>query len=80
MILNIRVIPKASRPRVKQEIGNLKVYLTKPAQNGLANTQLIEILSRHLKVKKYRIKILKGHTSRNKIIEIDDAPEFTHRK
>jgi len=71
MILNIRVIPKSSRTQVKQESGKLKVYLTKPAQEGEANAQLIDILSRHLKVKKYRIKILKGHTSRNKIIEID---------
>lgn len=80
MILNIRVIPKASRPRVKQESGNLRVYLTKPAQNSLANTQLIEILSDYLKVKKYQIKILKGYTSRNKIIQIDNVPEFTHKK
>jgi len=71
VILNIRVIPKASRNLIKKENDSLKAYLTKPAKNHLANKQLIELLARHLKVKKYQIKIIKGEKARNKVIEID---------
>ena len=70
MILSVRVIPKASRNLVKEDAGGYKVYLTKPAQDGLANSQLIGLLSEHLKIRKYRIKIIKGDKSRNKLVEI----------
>ena len=72
MILNVRVAPKASRNLVKKCQDHLKVYLTKPAQDGLANAQLIDLLSEYLKVKKYQIKIIKGDKSRDKLIEIND--------
>jgi len=70
MILTVKVVPKASRNLVKEEANGLKVYLTKPAQDGLANEQLVHLLSEHLKIKKYRIKIIKGDKSRNKLVEI----------
>jgi uncharacterized protein (TIGR00251 family) len=73
MILHIRVVPKSGRAAVKEEGGGWKVYLTRPAQDGLANKQLVEVLSEHLKIKKYRIKIIKGEKSRNKTIEVDDG-------
>lgn len=79
MILNIRVIPKASRNFIKKENNSLKAYLTKSPQNGLANRQLIEILAQYLKVKKYQIRIIKGEKSRDKVIEIDASPD-TYRK
>lgn len=70
MILNLRVTPGSSRSLVKEEAGLLKVYLTRPAQQGEANSQLIDLLSKYLKVKKYQIKIIKGDKSRNKTVEI----------
>ena len=73
MILNIRVIPRASRNLVKKEADGLKVYLTKPPEEGLANAQLIDLLAEYFKVKKYQVKIIKGVNSRNKLIEIFDA-------
>ncbi len=73
MNLNIRVIPKASRSLIREENDSLKVYLTKAAQDGLANKQLIELLAAHLRVKKYQIKIIKGEKSRNKVVAIDTS-------
>ncbi len=55
----------------KKENNSFKAYLTKTAHDGLANKQLIELLSGYLKVKKYQIRIIKGEKSRNKVIEID---------
>lgn len=71
MIIFVRVHPKASKIQVIKESGGFKVYLTKPAIDGLANEQLIELLSSYLKVKQYQIKIIKGLKSRNKIVEIN---------
>lgn len=71
MILNIRVVPKANRNFIKKEDSYLKVYLTKPAQNGLANKQPVDLLAEYLNIKKYQIKILKGERSKNKLIEIE---------
>jgi len=70
-ILSIRVVPKASRNFIKEENGSLKAYLTKPAQNNLANKQLVELLAEYLGVKKYQIKILQGEKSRDKVVEIN---------
>jgi len=71
VILNIRVIPKASRDFIKKENNRYKVYLTKPAHSGLANKQLIELLAEHLHLKKYQLRIIKGEKSRDKVVEID---------
>ena len=71
MIFSIRVSPRSSRNHVEQIKDTLKVYLTKPAQEGLANAQLIDILSKHFKIKKYQISIKSGAKSRNKLVEIN---------
>jgi uncharacterized protein (TIGR00251 family) len=79
VILNIRVIPGASRNLIKKKDAGLKVYLTKPAQDNLANKQLIDLLSEHLKVKKHQITIIKGEKSRDKVIKINDSGESTEK-
>ena len=80
MKINVRVIPRASRREVKTENKNLKVYLTRPAVDGEANIQLIEVLADHFKVKKYNIEIVQGHRSRNKVIRIEDARTCRFKK
>jgi uncharacterized protein (TIGR00251 family) len=73
MNFDVRVSPKASRNLVKNEGGIIKVYLTKPAADGQANAQLLELLADYFKVKKYQVQILKGHNSRNKIVSVSYA-------
>jgi uncharacterized protein (TIGR00251 family) len=73
MKLKERVVPKASRVQVKKGPDSLKVYLTRPALDGQANQQLIEVLAEYLKLKKYRLAIVSGHNSRSKVIEVEDA-------
>jgi hypothetical protein len=72
MIIQIRVVPKSSKALVRETDGVYKVYCTRPAVDGQANTQVVELLSEHLKVKKYRIRIVRGATSRTKSVEIVD--------
>jgi uncharacterized protein (TIGR00251 family) len=73
MKINVRVVPRASRLEVKNDNGILKVYLTRPAVDQQANTQLIEVLAKHFKAKKYQIEIVQGLNSRNKVIRIEDG-------
>ncbi len=72
MIINVKVVPKSSRIKVTQDGQNYKVHLTKPAVDGQANDQLIEVLADYFQVKKYQVEIVKGDTGRNKIIKIDE--------
>ena len=73
MIFEVRVNPRASRNHVERQGRKLKVYLTKPAVEGLANAQLIDLLSAHFKIRKYQISIKSGARSRNKLVEINAA-------
>lgn len=73
MIFNVRVTTRASRNRIEQSGNKLKVYLTKPAVSGLANAQLMDLLSRHFKIKKYQVNIKSGERSRHKLVEINAA-------
>ncbi len=73
-VFNIRVTLKASRARIiPVNKGGFKVYLTKPAHDGQANEQLIELLAEHLDLKKYQVSIIKGLKARDKIVEITPA-------
>ncbi len=70
--LSVKVIPKSSRVEVVGfENGMLKVKLTAPAEAGKANKQLIEVLAKHFRVPKRAITILRGETSRQKVVEIE---------
>jgi uncharacterized protein (TIGR00251 family) len=69
MKFQIKVQPNSSKQQIQTDIdGKIqKVYLQKPAIDGKANKELEKLLSKHYKAK---AKIIKGHTSKNKTIEI----------
>lgn len=75
MKIKIRVLPRSSKNEVVGEMadGTLKVKLTAPPVDGKANEALLELLAEHFGVKKNKIKLVGGLTSKNKIIELDDA-------
>ena len=52
--------------------GVLTVFLSQRAVDGAANEALIEALANHFGVRKTDVTIVRGHTSRHKIVEIDD--------
>jgi len=68
--LDIKVVPNAKKNKLIEESGRLKVYLMAQAVEGRANAALIEFLAEHFKVKKSAVKIVRGLTSREKIVEI----------
>ena len=69
--IEIKVEPRSSRRSISGIMDNrLKVKLTAPPVDNAANEQLIEIISEETGVKKSSIRIIKGHSSKNKVIEI----------
>ncbi len=72
MQLEVRVIPKAGRRELKEEGGILKVWVTSPASGGRANRELIEVLAEHFGVPKSMVRILRGKSSRRKLVEVQN--------
>ncbi len=71
VLIEVRVEPRSSAKEIAGVIGNrLKVRLTAPPVDGAANKQLIEVLSEETGIKKSSITILKGLSSREKLVEI----------
>lgn len=68
---NITVKPGTSQGKVVTTSPNeLTVYLRAKAHDGEANEALIKALSKHFKVAKTTITIVRGAKSRQKIVEI----------
>ena len=69
--IQVKVHPRSSRRGIEGvEGGIVKVYLVSPPTEGAANKELIEVLSDALGVKKSSIQILRGTSSRHKLIAI----------
>jgi uncharacterized protein (TIGR00251 family) len=67
----VKVQPRSARNQINGEVeGVLKVKLTAPPVDGEANQALINFFSKSLGIPKKDVILLKGETSRNKLIEI----------
>ena len=81
-ILNVRVHPKASRNQVGGlEEGALQVRVTAPATKGKANAGMISLLAETLGVSKSQLEIVRGHSSKDKVVSIETLTEQeVHRR
>ena len=71
MNINIKVIPNSSKTEVVEEQDNfLKIKLKASPQKGKANADLIKFLAKKYQVSKSQVEIIKGLTSRNKLVRI----------
>ena len=68
---NIRVTPHARQNKIVESDGFLRVYTTVAPENGRANDAVIKALAKYFCVAKSQIKIVRGDTARDKVIEID---------
>ncbi|GMT43514.1 MAG: hypothetical protein IEMM0003_0333 [bacterium] len=71
----VHVKPNASKIAVEKDNDNVRISLTASPQKSLANRQLIEILSKELRIAKCCISIVRGLKSHDKLIEINDITE-----
>ena len=70
-IYTIKVIPRAKENKLIEQTQNyLKIKLKAIPEKGLANKELIKVLSQFFKVPKNNIEILAGHASKVKIVKI----------
>ena len=76
--IRVRLQPKASRNEItgwKQDADGdpvLQVRVTAPPVDGKANTALIKLLAKEFKVPKSKVEIVRGETSRDKLVELPD--------
>ncbi len=70
-ILTVKVQPKASRRElIPLSATEFRARLTSAPEKGRANQELLELLSEHLDLPLSRLKIIRGETSRVKLVEI----------
>lgn len=73
LLLHLRVQPNASKSAVAGPHGQrLKIRLQSPPQDGKANRELIRFLSKTLGIGKSCIELIRGQTSRDKTVRLQD--------
>jgi uncharacterized protein (TIGR00251 family) len=71
IVIEVRVQPRSSKKGIAGVMDNvLKVKLTAPPVEGEANEQLIEVISEATGVRKSSIKIVRGLSSKKKVVQI----------
>jgi len=71
MRIKVKVKPNAKKDEIKKiDTDYYEVRVTAVPEKGKANKRVIEILSKHFKVPKSKIRLVRGETSREKVFEI----------
>jgi uncharacterized protein (TIGR00251 family) len=74
VILKVKVSPGAKRNQVKGvDAGALKVAVTAPPEKGKANEAVVELLADYFGLPRREVSILRGHTSRSKVVMLTGA-------
>jgi len=69
--INVRVIPRAKQNKITVESdGRVRVHITAAPVDGAANVAVIKLLAEYFDAPKSQIKIIRGATSRNKVVEL----------
>ena len=73
----VKVQPRASRDQVVgYREGVLQLRVTAPPDKGRANAAVVSMLAQALGVAKSRVRIVRGQTSRNKVVAVESlSPE-----
>jgi len=70
-IIKTRVHPGSSQKKAESRDGVLHLYIHSQPEKGKANKEAIELLAKHLKVKKGQITLSNGEKSREKTFIIN---------
>ena len=70
----VRLQPRAAKNEIAGLHGDaLRVRVTAPPVDGLANEALIDFLSRTLKISRRNVCIVSGFASRTKVVEVSEV-------
>lgn len=72
MIVDVTAVPKSKRFSVSFKDGKVKLFLKSPPEQNKANIEIIKELSKTLNAS---VKILSGHKSKHKCLEISITEE-----
>lgn len=74
--IDLYVQPRAARSEVVGlHDGVIKIRLAAPPVDGAANDALVEFLADLFRVRKSSVRVVAGHTSRRKVVEIDGVDD-----
>ena len=70
-IFEVKVVPRSGRNKwVLDKLGKLKCYLKNPPEKGLANKELIKLISKALSIPQQDVQIITGQTNKTKRIKV----------
>ena len=71
VLLAVKLQPRASRSEIGEPLGNeLRIKVTAPPVDSAANEALIRLLSETLDLPRSRVELVRGHTSRHKVLKL----------
>jgi len=71
--IKVKVFPGAKKEEILDDgEGKLRIFVREPAQHNLANKRVVIVVAEHMGVLPNKVRILLGHRSTNKTIEITD--------
>ncbi len=82
VLLSVKLQPRASANEIGEALGaELRIKVTAPPVDAAANEALLKLLAQQLHCPRNRVDIVRGHTSRHKVIKLYDmAPEAVVEK
>jgi len=76
VILQVRVVPRARTNAVTRDAeGKVRARLTAPPVEGAANRALIDLLARHLGVRRADLEVVHGTRGRDKPVAVPGCSE-----
>jgi uncharacterized protein len=71
ILLSIKLQPRAAANQVGAPLGNeLRMKVTAPPVDAAANQALVKLVAEILDCPRNRVELVRGHTSRHKVIKI----------
>lgn len=78
VLLSVKVQPRASRNEIGEALGNeLRIKVTAPPVDAAANEALVRLLAETLDCPRGKVELLRGHTSRHKVLLLHGIPAET---
>ena len=79
--LHVRLQPRAHRDEIVGERdGWIVVRVTAPPVDGKANDALTRLIAKQANVAPSRVRVVRGHTARNKTVRVADMDDATLRR